>query len=469
MEQTKLINYLRAGFCLFWMKTDEPNRVKSNVYDQLQNWEKPFNVMEWDMLKDPNPVAPLLTLGDEQTPENTVTFLYNYHWYIDKPNVIQTMQNSIAFWASKGKAVVIVSPIEKIPIELKKSFTLVELPLPKDQEIADAMIHVAPDDKYLPAKNKQADLIRVSKGLTRREIENVYALSLVEKGSFQVDIINDYRAQIVRKSGLADILSTDKTFKDVIGYDLLKDQVMETIHNDMAKGIIAIGPTGTGKTSLMQAIANESGKLAIKIKTGKLFSKYQGESDQNTDALIDMLTALGDSFCLYDEFEKLFAGVGSSGETDSGTGARMGGAFLEFFEDSPKGIYRGATCNTFKGIPPEYFRPGRWDSAPWYVDLPSQKVKTKILKHYIEVKDLDPKQKLPAMPLWTGAEIEALCNNAKMRKISLAKATRYVLPMANVAREEIAAMRKWADGRTVQAEEITEKLTNGKRKLEIAG
>jgi ATP-dependent 26S proteasome regulatory subunit len=466
MEQTKLINYLRAGFTCFWMTTDEPNRVKTNIYSQLENWEKPFRVIEWDNLTGNDPNTPLMELTEG--PDDSVMFLYNYHWYIDKPKTIQIIQNFIAVWANTGKAIVIVSPVEKIPVELKKSFTLVELPLPKDQEIVDAMIHVAPSDKYLPDKNKQSDIVRVSKGLTRRELENIYALSLVEQGSFQVDVINDYRAQIVRKSGLADILSTDKTFKDVIGYDLLKNQVMETIHNPLAKGIIAIGPTGTGKTSIMQAIANESGKLAIKIRTGKLFSKYQGESDQNVDALINMLTALGDCFCLYDEFEKLFAGVGSSGETDSGTGARMGGRFLEFFEDSPKGNYRGATCNTFKGIPPEYFRPGRWDSAPWYVDLPSQKVKTKILNHYIKKFDLTAKQKIPAMPLWTGAEIEALCHNAKMRNISLDNASKFVLPMAAVAKEEIAAMRKWAEGRTVQAEEITEKLTNGKRKLEIA-
>ena len=468
MKQTPLINYLRAGFVPFWMKTDEPHRVKQVIYPQLQNWSKPFKVMEWDCLTDPNPTTPLQTLATAE--EDTVLFLYNYHWYIDKPAIIQYIQNSIPEWANQGKAIVIVSPIEKIPVELKKSFTLVDMPLPGEEEIRDAIIHVAPEEKYLPDEKLTGDIIRVSRGLTRRELENVYALSLVEKKSFQTDVINDYRAQIVRRSGLADILSTDKNFKTVIGYEVIKEQVMETIHHPDSKGIIAIGPTGTGKTSLMQAIANESGKLAVKIRTGRLFSKYQGESDQNVEALIDMLTALGDCFALFDEFEKQFSGVGGSGQTDGGTGVRIGGRFLEFFEDTPRGIYRGATCNTFRGIPPEYFRPGRWDSAPWYVDLPSQKVKDKILNHYIKHFELTATQtkSIPKMPLWTGAEIEALCHNAYMRKITLSKASKFVLPMADVAREEIQAMREWSVGRTVQAEEITEKIGNGKRKLEIA-
>jgi len=468
MEQTKLINYLRAGFSTFWMRTDEPNRVKTNVYNQLQNWEKPFNVSQWDMLQDPNPLTPLIALTEADP--NSVTFLYNFHWYIDKPQVIQFIQNTIPVWANEGKAIIIVSPIEKIPVELKKSFTLVDMPLPDDEEIRHAIIHAVPDHRQelLPGEKQTDSVIRVSKGLTRRELDNIYALSLVEKDSFQTDVINDYRAQIVRKSGLADILSTDKNFKTVIGYEVIKDDVMETIHHPDSQGIIAIGPTGTGKTSLLQAIANESGKLAVKVRVGKLMSKYQGESDQNVEALINMLTALGDCFVLFDEFEKQFSGVGGSGDTDGGTSVRIGGQFLEFFEDTPKGIYRGATCNTFRGIPPEYFRPGRWDSAPWYVDLPSSKVKNSILNHYIKKFDLSKKQtaKVPDMPLWTGAEIEALCKKAWMRKIDLTTAGKSIMPMAQVAKEEIAAMREWAKGRTVQAEEITEKI-NGKRKLAI--
>lgn len=465
----ELINYLRAGFPCFWMKTDEPNRVKTNVYRYLQNGNKTFNVIDWDLSVDPNPITPLTTLTAAD--EDTVSFLYNFHWYIDKPQVIQTIQNLLPTWASQGKAIVIVSPIEKIPVELQKSFTIIDMPLPDQEEIREAIIHVCPDEKYHPDKSLTEDIVRVSRGLTRREIENVFALSLVEKGSFQTDIINKYRSQIIRRSGLADILSTDKTFKEVIGYQVIKDQVMETIDHPDSKGIIAIGPPGTGKTSLMQAIANESGKLAVKVRTGQLMSKFQGESDQNVKSLIAMLTSLGDCFVLFDEFEKQFAGVGGSGETDGGTAVRIGGQFLEFFEDTPKGIYRGATCNSFQGIPSAYIRLGRWDSAPWYVDLPSEEVKKSILKHYIKKFELTKKQSAtaPEMPLWTGAEIEALCHNARMRQINLTQASKFILPMAAVAKEEITAMREWSKGRTVQAEDIKKlpELNGGKRKIKL--
>jgi SpoVK/Ycf46/Vps4 family AAA+-type ATPase len=344
------------------------------------------------------------------------------------------------------------------------------LQLPKEDEIIQALETVAPQSDYMP-KDRDS-IIRVSKGLTRRELENVFALSLVEHGEFNIQTINDYRSQIVAKSGLADILSTDLTFADVIGYQEIKDQVMDTIHKPDSKGIIAIGPAGTGKTTLMQAIANESGKLAVKVRTGMLFSKYQGETDQNVDALINLLIALGDVFVLFDEFEKQFAGVGGHGEMDSGTTTRMGGRFLEFFQDTPSGIYRGATCNSFMGIPPAYFRPGRWDSSPFYVGLPTEQVKTKILEYYISKFDLTKKQikETPKMVDWTGAEIEALCHNASMRDLSLMEASQFVLAMAAVAKEDIQALEKWAKGRTINAEKVPavkSAVSAGKRKVDL--
>lgn len=474
MQKIELVDYLRAGFPVFLLKTSEPDRVKKEILPLIANTQRKngegFIASEWDIISaKPDPMSPLLYM--DQAQPNEVIFLFNYHWFIDRQPVIQKIQNSIPVWASKGQAIVIVSPIEKIPVELKKIVTLIEMPLPDEEEIVKAMDHVRPDKISAPEGEELSGIIRVSKGLTRLELENIYALCITKHSRFDISTINDFRALTIKKSGLADILPPTKTFADVIGYQIVKDQVMETIFKDYAKGIIAIGPTGTGKTSLMQAIATEAGKLAIKVRTGKLFSKYQGETDQKTDALIDMIESIGDCYVLFDEFEKQFSGVGGHGELDSGTTTRMGGRFLEFFQDTPKNVYKTATCNTFRGIPPEYFRPGRWDSAPWYVGLPTEEVKSKILEHYVKKYDLSKNQvkTVPRMPGWTGAEIEALCHNAHMRNLNLSNASKFIIPMSLTAKEDNDALENWAKDRCINAEDLPKISTTvpGKRRVDI--
>lgn len=463
MEKT-LENYLRAGFTCFWMTTNEPTRVKQNYYESLPETGSNggWTIKEWTCLsKTPQPENPLIELSECE--DNTVMFIYNYHFFIKQPKVIQLIQDSISEWAHSGKAIVVVSAIEAIPPELEKDFTLLSLDLPDENEIVLAVEEICSDErqKYLPTGQHLEEVVKASKGLTRRELANVYALSLVEnkeKGEKALDLItiNDYRAQSIKKTGLAEVMESDITFEDVIGYDRPKAQVIDTIGNPDAKGVIWIGPPGTGKTTLGKAIANESGKLGIKVNTSQFKSKYQGESERLLREFFKMIISLGECYILLDEFDKQFAGSTGSGELDSGVAKAQVGMWLDFFQERPKGIYINATCNSFVGVPPALFRVGRWDSAPWYVGLPSKKVRQKMMTHFINKFELVDKQitKMPSTENWTGAEIEALCHNAKMRSMTLIEASQFVLPMYDTCREEIAELEEWAKGRAIPSEEV---------------
>ena len=133
------------------------------------------------------------------------------------------------------------------------------------------------------------------------------------------------------------------------------------------------------------------------------------------------------------EFEKQFAGAGSTGETDSGVARRMTGRWLEFMQNRPDGVYLMGTCNSFQGIPDEYFRPGRWDSSPLYIGIPNPTEKDAILAHYTKKFGLNGDstkniQHIEDWKHWTGAEIEACCSMAKNMECSLAEASGYIVP-----------------------------------------
>jgi SpoVK/Ycf46/Vps4 family AAA+-type ATPase len=216
------------------------------------------------------------------------------------------------------------------------------------------------------------------------------------------------------------------------------------------------------------AIVGELNLFGLKIDMGSLFSKYQGETDQNIRTVQEIIRSAAPVYALFDEFEKQFAGAGGSGDLDSGTTKRATGGWLDFFQNRPPGVYISGTANSFEGIPSPYLRPGRWDTTPFFVDLPSEKVRSKILKHYCE--KTDPKLlngKVPDMKDFTGAEVEALVNLADMRGKTLVEARDFIIPQIITKGEEITELRNWAKGRCLSAEDFKPIKANGKRRLDV--
>jgi AAA+ superfamily predicted ATPase len=458
MKADRIINYLRAGFPAFWLRTAEPDHVRSSVYKVISDFERKdgsqYNIQEWTLTPENNdPLAVIDKLN--KSDEDTLLFVYNWHWFADKPIIVQTIQNNLRLWSNQGKAIICVSHTKKVPAELEKEFVLLDLSLPDTTEIEAIIKVVAPSDKLLPKDEKSlARLINSCKGLTRAELENVLALSIVETEGegFSTSTINEHKAMAIQKTGFLDVLEGDLNFSNVIGYNNIKQFVLETIDNPKAKGIMTIGPPGCGKTTLMKAIVGETGKFGLSVNMGSLFSKFQGETDQNINTVIDLITAIGDCVVLIDEFEKQFAGASSDGTLDSGTTRRATGRWLDFLQKRPEGVYIVGTANSFEGVPGEYLRPGRWDTSPFFIDLPTEAVCNNILEYYCKKTGIEINGDKPNMDQFSGAEIEAMVHIADMRGMSLKEASECILPQAKTMSERIEALRAWAKDRTIPAE-----------------
>jgi len=77
-----------------------------------------------------------------------------------------------------------------------------------------------------------------------------------------------------------------------------------------------------------------------------------------------IIDSMAPAVCMVDEVEKAFAGVGSSGQTDSGVTARMFGQFLSWMNDRTSDVFLVATCNDVSKLPPEFARAER--CAPYH-------------------------------------------------------------------------------------------------------
>jgi len=470
MKTDRLINHLRAGFPAFWINTFEPNRVRKNIYNEIKSFKRKdgieYKVNEWTCVKGTNPLPALQELVAAD--DCTLLFLYNFHWFSEKPQVVQFIQDNLPILAHTGKAIVAVSAKEKIPFELSKDFVVMDMPLPKEDEVIQVMDHSAPESYKVPRGKAAKPILNACKSLTRTELEQVLALSVVEKGAYDVQVINDYRAMAIKKTGFVEVIPPTYTFKDIVGYDRYKKHVIESIDKAKAKGNMLIGPGGCGKTVLQKAIVGELNLFGLIIDMGSLFSKYQGETDQNIRTVQEIIRSAAPVYALFDEFEKQFAGAGSTGDLDSGTTKRATGAWLDFFQNRPPGVYISGTANSFEGIPSPYLRPGRWDTTPFFVDLPSKPVCSKILEYYCNKMNpalLDGE--IPDTKDFTGGEIEALVNLADMRGKSLMEAREFIIPQIITKGEEITGLRNWAKGRCLSAENLKPIKANGKRRLDV--
>ncbi len=472
----EITSYLGAGYSCFWIETSEPRRAATTLADIFKDYQRKdgsqYKMLSWDCTAvgpDANPAVPIMSM--DKAEDYSVMVLKNYHWFIDKPPIIQNIENRVEIWKSKGQAIIILSPKVAFPAELEKDFLLMELPLPGAEEIGNAVgyLHESVGGVIeLPKGDKLEAIVRAGKGLAQLELENALARSFVDGGNFDPDYLSDHKSMSVERRGLFEVVRSNLTLEDIKGYDRIKEFAWPITPKTL--GFMNIGPPGCGKTYFLECLCGQSGLPTFKLDAGNLMSKFQGESDRLVREAQALLRAVGECNLIIDEFEKQFAGAAGDGTLDSGTTRRTTGAWLQFLEakNRPEGVHIYATANGFEGIPPEFLRPGRWDSAPFFIDLPTKEEQDEILTFWAG-RYGDAAKYPPKMELWTGAEIEACCMIAKNRDWDLMKASRFILPQAITMQEKIGALRHWAmdgdkwvegKGRAICASTI--KIANGK-------
>jgi len=212
------------------------------------------------------------------------------------------------------------------------------------------------------------------------------------------------------------------------------------------RGVLLLSPPGCGKSSIAKALGNETGRPTLTLDVGSLMGSLVGSTEANVRQALKIIDSMAPAVCMVDEVEKAFAGVASSGQTDSGVTARMFGQFLSWMNDRTSDVFLVATCNDISKLPPEFGRAERFESI-WFVDLPGPEQRRAIWAIYVDLFDLDPEQPKPNDESLTGAEIRACCRLAALLDVPLVQAAQNVVPVARTAHESVERLRTWAAGR----------------------
>ena len=153
-------------------------------------------------------------------------------------------------------------------------------------------------------------------------------------------------------------------------------------------GILLCGPSGTGKTLLVNALAKASGFNCVKIDMSRILGQYVGESEKNFKKCLLGAQSQQPVIVFVDEIDTAFR-RGDSG--DSGVSRNIFSEFLQFTGNTNnrgKVIFIAAT-NRPDLIDPALKRAGRFDKKIPIL-LPDDNERGEIFRLIIQKYAFDP-------------------------------------------------------------------------------
>lgn len=223
-------------------------------------------------------------------------------------------------------------------------------------------------------------------------------------------------------------------FSDVAGEDEAKDSLKEVVsylHNPsrykeigakMPKGILLVGPPGTGKTMLAKAVAGESEVPFFSISGSEFVEMFVGMGAAKVRDLFKQAKEKAPCIVFIDEIDAIGkkrggAAIGGNDEREQTLNQLL--TEMDGFEDNTGVIILAAT-NRPESLDPALTRPGRFDrQVP--VGLPDLQGREAILKVHAKKIKHDPNidyNKVARMASGaSGAELANIVNEAALRAV----------------------------------------------------
>ena len=222
-------------------------------------------------------------------------------------------------------------------------------------------------------------------------------------------------------------------FSDVAGEDEAKEsltEIVQYLHDPaqyreigarMPKGILLVGPPGTGKTMLAKAVAGEANVPFFSMSGSEFVEMFVGMGASKVRDLFDQAKQKAPCIVFIDEIDAIgkkrdgqFGGNDEREQTLNQLLTEMDG-----FEDNTGVIILAAT-NRPEALDPALLRPGRFDRrVP--VELPDLKGREEILKVHARKVRLEPNvdfNKIARMASGaSGAELANIVNESALRAV----------------------------------------------------
>lgn len=420
------------------------------------------------------------------TPDGKTWFyvFVNPQYWVERNPVVAHHLEQYAHTLSSGSVrVIILTPDEPLPDAMADIFTTLEFAPPSFAELRDYLHSVLEGvDANTVARLSEEDINRIcfaGAGMTKNAFENFASLAIVEAAEHNEEEpvtadqicsgVSKGKTEVVRANDLLELYPVE-SMSHVGGMENLKLWVRKRagcfteeaadFGIDPPKGMVFVGPPGTGKSLSAKAVASEFGVPLLRFDFGRVFNSLVGKSEERMRTALRMVQSMAPCVLFVDEIDKGLGGLGGSG--DSGTSTRVFGTFLTWLQENKAPVFTMVTANNIAGMPPEMMRRGRFD-AIFASSLPNDKEREAILKIHLEKRG----QETPSIRVraksglqgvinasngYVGSEIEAAVQDGLVEAFynkeaftlgHVEAALKAMIPLSQSYRLEIIAMLMW--------------------------
>lgn len=247
-----------------------------------------------------------------------------------------------------------------------------------------------------------------------------------------------------KKVVFADIAGSEETKEDLVEVvDFLKHpKKFAEVKARIPKGVLLVGPPGTGKTMLARAVAGEAGVPFFSISGSEFVEMFVGVGASRVRDLFEKAKKNAPCIIFIDEIDAVGRRRGSGmggGHDEREQTLNQILVEMDGFETGTNVIVLAAT-NRADVLDPALLRPGRFDRRV-NIGLPDRKDREAILQIHFKEKPIDTSVDIDALAAKTagssGADLANIVNEAA---IKAARANRKVITNADVteALEKVA-------------------------------
>ena len=479
---------VQAQYPLIYLITPEEERAEQAIekiardnsdYRRVFVWTVTRGMVEYGQARQGtqhNTVSPEAAIGWAIGQKDSGIYIFkDLHPFIEGPVITRWLRDAIASFKGTDKVIILMSPVQTLPIELEKEVVVLDYPLPNLSELDRVLsARLAKSRGNRLSTETREKLLKAALGLTKDEAEKVYRKAQVKAGKLtesEVEIVLSEKKQLIRRNGILEYIEEDETLDSVGGLEELKRWLKQRSNAfterardyglPQPKGMLILGVPGCGKSLIAKTTSRLWGLPLLRLDMGRVYDgSTVGRSEANLRSALKTAESISPVILFIDELDKAFAGGGGSGDSDGGTSGRIFGSFLTWMQEKKSPVFVMATANRVERLPGEFLRKGRFDEI-FFVDLPNPAERRDIFtihlgKRRSEIDRFDIEQLTKVSDGFSGAEIEqaiiaamydAFAQDREFTQLDIIAAIKATLPLSRTMTEQVTALRDWAGQR----------------------